>query len=145
MQKIITVTSRELLMKIARKMLFVFTCVTAALSVLTAAYVAHQPGVDAQALRSLQSALQMQQFHALALLWLTWPRATFVFSRLHALAAVLWVLGVVCFSFNIELNHLVGVQGLRVVTPWGGMAFVLGWLVLAASVWGRQSPDAVTQ
>ena len=32
-------------MKIARNLLFVFASVTAALSVLTAAYVAHQPGL----------------------------------------------------------------------------------------------------
>jgi hypothetical protein len=47
---------RHSLMKIARNLLFVFASVTAALSVLTAAYVAHQPGLEEAALRSLQSA-----------------------------------------------------------------------------------------
>ena len=133
-QKIITFTHSGLLMKIARNTLFVFACVTAALSVLTAAFVAHQNGLEAAAQRALQSALQMQQFHALAVLLLAWPAWPQALSKSRALAAALFVAGMLCFSFNIELHHLAGIDALRPLTPWGGMAFVLGWVVLAFSL-----------
>ena len=55
-------------MKIASKTLFVFACVTGAMSVLTAAYVAHQHSLPEDAVRSLQSTFQLQQIHALGLL-----------------------------------------------------------------------------
>ena len=55
-------------MKIASRVLFVVACVISAASVLLADYVAHQgEALSPSALKSLQSALQMQQIHALAL------------------------------------------------------------------------------
>lgn len=125
-------------MKIARNLLFVFACVTGALSVLTAAYVAHQPGLDEAALRALQSALQLQQFHALALLITVWMARYSGFLWSQAVAAACFVAGMVGFSFNIELRHLAGVELFRPLTPYGGMAFVIGWLALALSVFQRQ-------
>ena len=62
--KIITFTHRHSLMKIASKTLFVFACVTGAMPVLTAAYVAHQHALPEDAVRSLQSSVQLQQIHA---------------------------------------------------------------------------------
>ncbi len=138
MRKIITLNRGCLLMKIASLGLFVFACVTGAFSVLTAAYVAHQPGLDEAALRALQSALQLQQFHALALLLTAWMLLHNGFNAGRGLAAAGFVAGIFCFSFNIELRHLAGVELFRPLTPYGGMAFVLGWLALALSVFQRQ-------
>lgn len=121
-------------MKIANQALFAVACVMAAASVLLAAYVAHL-GADlpAPALRSLQSALQMQQFHSLALLLVAWmgmgPRA----HPLHLWSGVLFLSGLLMFSVNILLIHLAGVDAFRAVTPYGGMAFVAGWLLLVGS------------
>lgn len=120
-------------MKIAILVLCVFACVTGALSVLTAAYVAHQPGLDEAVTRSLQSALQMQQFHALALLLTAWTGERQGMGLSRVVAAAGFVAGIVCFSFNIEIRHLLGVELFRPLTPYGGMAFVLGWLALAVS------------
>ena len=122
-------------MKIANQALFAVACVMAAASVLLAAYVAHL-GADlpAPALRSLQSALQMQQVHSLALLLVAWmgmgPRA----HPLHLWSGVLFLLGLLMFSVNIELIHLAGIDLLRVFTPYGGMAFVAGWLLLIGAL-----------
>lgn len=122
-------------MKIANQALFAVACVMAAASVLLAAYVAHQ-GADlpAPALRSVQSALQMLQFHSLAMLLVAWmgmgPRS----HPLHLWSGVLILLGLLMFSVNILLIHLAGVDAFRAVTPYGGMAFVAGWLLLVGSL-----------
>jgi uncharacterized membrane protein YgdD (TMEM256/DUF423 family) len=122
-------------MKIANQALFAVACVMAAASVLLAAYVAHL-GADlsAPALRSLQSALQMQQFHSLALLLVAWmgmgPRA----HPLHLWSGVLFLSGLLMFSVNILLIHLAGVDAYRAVTPYGGIAFVAGWLLLIGAL-----------
>ena len=139
MRKIITLNRGLLLMKIASVGVFVFACVTGALSVLTAAYVAHQPGLEEAAVRSLQSALQLQQFHALALLLTAWMTRESGFNWSLGLAAAGFVAGIFCFSFNIEIRHLLGVELFRPLTPYGGMAFVLGWLALAVSAFQRPS------
>ena len=138
-EKIIPFTGASLFMKIASRVLFVFACVTGAMSVLTAAYVAHQPGLEEAAVRSLQSALQLQQFHALALLLTAWMARESGFNWSRGLAAAGFVLGLVLFSFNIEMRYLAGVELFRPFTPYGGMAFVLGWLALAVSAFQRPS------
>jgi uncharacterized membrane protein YgdD (TMEM256/DUF423 family) len=47
-----------------------------------------------------------------------------------AVAALSWVLGIVLFSFNIQLRQLAGQDIFKQVVPYGGMAYVLGWLAL---------------
>jgi uncharacterized membrane protein YgdD (TMEM256/DUF423 family) len=122
-------------MKIANQVLFAVACVMAAASVLLAAYVAHL-GADlpAPALRSVQSALQLQQFHSLALLLVAWmgmgPRS----HPLHMGSGVMILLGLLMFSVNIELIHLAGVDMFRAFTPYGGLAFVAGWLLLIGAL-----------
>jgi len=135
MGKIIPFTGASLFMKIASRYLFVFACVTGAMSVLTAAYVAHQSVLEEAVLRSLQSALQLQQFHALALLLTAWMARESRFNWSLGVAAAGFVAGIFCFSFNIELRHLAGVELFRPITPYGGMAFVAAWLALATWAW----------
>lgn len=61
-------------------------------------------------------------------------------------AAALMTAGIVCFSIGIYVLHLwwpsLGTTGLRNIVPLGGVAFILGWLLLAiAAVTGaRQRP-----
>ena len=117
-------------MKIASKVVFVFACVTGALSVLTAAYVAHQHALPEEAVRSLQSSVQLQQIHALGLLVVAWMAMQTRLTPGLAVAAIAWVLGIVLFSFNIQLRHLADLDMLRQAVPYGGMAYVLGWLAL---------------
>jgi uncharacterized membrane protein YgdD (TMEM256/DUF423 family) len=81
----------------------------------------------------LQTALQYHQFHALALLavGLTLDRMP---SRWIAAAGWLMVLGTLLFSGNLYLRSIAGYHDLHAVTPFGGGAFMLGWLALAIGV-----------
>jgi uncharacterized membrane protein YgdD (TMEM256/DUF423 family) len=84
----------------------------------------------------LQTALQYHQFHALALLavGLVFDRVP---SRWVAAAGWLMVLGTLLFSGNLYLRSLAGYHALHAVTPFGGGAFMLGWLALAIGVLAR--------
>ena len=122
-------------MKTIYRIVWVLACLAGALSVLAAAYVAHLPGLEAAALRSLHSALQMLQFHTLALLLVAWiaPRNHFTWPLL--VSAFGFVAGIGMFSVNILLNQLFGIGLFKPLTPYGGMAFVVAWLALGLSVW----------
>ena len=127
-------------MKIASRVLFVFACVISAASVLLAAYVAHQDeALSPSALKSLQSALQMQQIHALALALVCAVAMLHTASKTLLLSALLFTAGLLMFSLNICLIHLASITLFRAVTPYGGMAFVAGWLALAAWAWRFRS------
>jgi len=121
-------------MRVFNRFMFVFACLTGALSVLVAAYSAHIPSLEEASLRSLQSAIQMMQFHALALLVVAWMFIGGKSSWVLFGSGLFFLTGIVLFSFNIVLHQLAGISLFRPLIPYGGMAFVAAWVVLAISV-----------
>jgi len=88
------------------------------------------------ALTRAHSATQQHLVHTLALLGAAlWHRVRP--SAWLSAAAVLFMLGIVLFSFGIYALHLwwptLGSGRLRYLVPGGGMAFIFGWLALAAA------------
>ena len=81
-----------------------------------------------------QTAVQYHAWHALALLavglvLLVRPQAG------AGLAGWLFVAGIMLFSGSLYAMALTGVRGLGAVTPFGGVAFLAGWLAFAWSAW----------
>ena len=114
-----------------------------------AAYASHGLGfitdvVQREAARaSLQSAVQMQMLHALALLALgLWGAARQRSNWALCLAAALFALGVLFFSGLIYLRVLTGYTGLSHLVPTGGMALMAGWLALLPAAWTLCRVDA---
>lgn len=86
-------------------------------------------------LGAFQTGVQYQLWHTaaligVALLLLRWPEATLFKS-----AGVLLVLGILLFSGSLYLMALTGVTKLGIITPFGGVALLLGWLCLGLGVW----------
>jgi len=107
---------------------------------LLAAYVVHMgEALSPSSLKSLQSALQMQQIHALALAGVCALALLHIPSKTLLLCAALFTAGLLMFSLNICLIHLAGITVFRSLTPYGGMAFVAAWLTLTAWAWRFQS------
>lgn len=91
-----------------------------------------------------QTAVLYQLVHALGLMAVAALRA-----QLHpplASASVAFLLaGVVLFSGSLYGLVLFGTRGIGVITPIGGVSFMMGWLLLAISAWkgNRQGPNHV--
>jgi uncharacterized membrane protein YgdD (TMEM256/DUF423 family) len=71
-------------------------------------------------------------YHALGLLAVAWQ-----VDRGHARAATagwLFLAGILCFSGSLYILTLGGIRWMGAVTPLGGVAFLVGWLVLAFGV-----------
>jgi uncharacterized membrane protein YgdD (TMEM256/DUF423 family) len=82
-----------------------------------------------------QTAVQYHAWHALALLgvgsvMLQWPG-----RRGLAVAAWLFAAGIALFAGSLYAVALTGVHGLGMITPFGGVAFLAGWAVLAWTAW----------
>lgn len=98
-----------------------------------------------RAVAQAQSATQLHLVHSVVLLVIAVWLRTQSSRWLHG-AAALMTAGIVCFSIGIYVLHLwwpsLGTTGLRNIVPLGGVAFILGWLLLAiAAVTGaRQRP-----
>ncbi|HZV55713.1 MAG TPA: DUF423 domain-containing protein [Rhodocyclaceae bacterium] len=77
-----------------------------------------------------RTALQYQQFHALGLLVVGLVAGRNA-SKWIVAAGWLMVLGTLLFCGNLYLRSLADFHALHAVTPFGGGAFILGWLALA--------------
>jgi uncharacterized membrane protein YgdD (TMEM256/DUF423 family) len=73
--------------------------------------------------------------HSLALLCTGTLMLRFPQERRLAWAAVAFVAGIPLFSGSLYLLALTGSRSWGVITPFGGSAFLLGWLLLGLGVW----------
>lgn len=49
--------------------------------------------------------------------------------------ALFMTIGIILFSFSLYINSLTGIKLLAIITPVGGIAFLIGWLlIIIASV-----------
>ena len=78
-----------------------------------------------------QTAVQYHFWHALGLLAIGILLTQRPESGLLAAAAWLMVAGIVLFCGSLYALALTGIRGLGAVTPFGGVAFLAGWALLA--------------
>jgi uncharacterized membrane protein YgdD (TMEM256/DUF423 family) len=94
---------------------------------------------DAQAQRSFETAVQFQFFHALGVLAIPLIGLAGTGGTLRAGAAWLMLGGTVLFCGSIYARSLGMSPQVVAVAPYGGIAFMVGWLALAASPWLKSS------
>ena len=75
-----------------------------------------------------------QVVHTLALLGIA-LLATQIPGRLITWAGASFAIGILLFSGSLYLLTLTGVSKLGIITPFGGLAFLVGWLCLGLAAW----------
>ena len=110
--------------------------VLALLSVAAGAFGAHslRGRLTPEALGSFEVGARYHMYHALALLAVAWAGTRWPGGAVTA-AGWLFLAGTVVFSGSLYLLSLTGQRWLGAITPFGGVAFLLGWLMLAWNVW----------
>jgi uncharacterized membrane protein YgdD (TMEM256/DUF423 family) len=96
------------------------------------------PLADEQALRSFETAVLFQFFHGLGVVAVTLVGLEGRGGRVRAAAAWLMLAGTLLFCGSIYARTLGAAPGIVGVAPYGGIAFMLGWLAFAASPWIRE-------
>lgn len=126
-----------------QNILILWAAVFGGLSVAIGAFAAHglKPVLSEQALGWMDVGVQYQQFHALALLavsilWKCQP-------SWNGLKYSAWafILGMLLFCGSLYTMAATDVRALGMVTPLGGLAFLLGWTLLAIACWRGNTHD----
>lgn len=120
----------------ADRKFFILGAVFAALGVATGAFGAHAlEGQLSEDLVSIfETGARYQLIHALALLAAGW--ASTRWSEKHTtIAGWAFVVGILIFSGSLYALSLSGIRVLGAITPIGGVAFIVGWLMLAWAAW----------
>ena len=90
--------------------------------------------LSAEYLTVFQTGVHYQMVHALALLAVAMLLAKNP-ARSLRIAAWGFTLGILLFSGSLYVLTLSGVRGFGMITPLGGVAFLIGWASLAWFAW----------
>ena len=93
--------------------------------------------LSADYLAIFHTGVTYQLVHTLALLGVA-LLASHIPGRLVTWAGVSFVVGIVLFSGSLYALTLTGVSKLGIITPFGGLAFLLGWFFLGLAAWRMQ-------
>lgn len=113
---------------------FTTGAILSGLGVALGAFGAHglKERVTADLLGVFETGVRYHMYHALALLAVGWAVSRNPLPILNV-AGYLFVAGIVLFSGSLYLMTLTGARWLGAITPLGGLAFLVGWTLLA---WG---------
>ncbi|MFH0022670.1 DUF423 domain-containing protein [Pseudomonas fluorescens] len=84
-----------------------------------------------------QTGVTYQLVHTLALFGVA-LLATQIPGRLITWAGVSFAVGILLFSGSLYLLTLTGISKLGIITPFGGLAFLIGWVCLGLAAWRLQ-------
>jgi uncharacterized membrane protein YgdD (TMEM256/DUF423 family) len=84
-----------------------------------------------------ETGVRYHLIHALALLAVAWAGTRWE-SRAILAAGWFFVAGIVIFSGSLYALALSGIRVFGAITPFGGAAFIAGWLLLAWGAWNRR-------
>lgn len=119
--------------------------VFAGLGIVIGAFGAHalKPLLSESQLQVFETGVRYQMYHSFALL-----TAGILYSAFPArpikLASTFFLIGILLFSGSLyamtllNINGQVGLGGLGILTPIGGLFFILGWLMLLWAVFKKK-------
>ena len=89
--------------------------------------------LDTSQLITFETAVRYQMYHSLALLavalaYTKWPGKGLIIS------GWMFIVGIILFSGSLYALSLSGVRSLGMITPFGGLVLLSGWLCMAWSV-----------
>ena len=102
------------------------------LAVAAGAFAAHglQGRLDAHALSVFETGARYQMYHALAIGLAAFAARGQASPAANA-AAIFFLAGILLFSGSLYALALTGMRGLGIITPFGGLSFLVGWAALA--------------
>ena len=115
------------------KIFIILASLNAALAVGLGAFGAHslKTKISADLLATYQTGVQYHFYHALGLFAVAFVASQFPAAGLVKWAGWLMVAGIVLFSGSLYGLSVSGIRWLGAITPFGGIAFIAAWLLLA--------------
>ena len=119
------------------KLFLLFAAINGALAVTLGAFGAHalKQSLSATALQTWHTAVQYHFIHVLALLGVALTLKVLGVSTAGKVSGIALIVGIVLFSGSLYWLALGGPRWLGPITPLGGLAFIVGWLAFAVSIW----------
>lgn len=113
----------------------------AGLGVILGAFGAHslKQMAGPETVGTFQTGVQYQMYHAFALLVVAilydrMPSATLQWAGMAFLVGILLFSGSLYLLASLKAMNKVGISGIGIITPFGGLFFIAGWLLLLIAI-----------
>jgi len=119
------------------KLFFALGSLSAGIAVSLGAFGAHALAgrLSERDLQTFETGVRYQFYHAFALLAVAYAISRWPDSSLPVIAGWLFVAGTLIFSGSLYVLVGTGLRWLGAITPIGGVAFIVGWILLAVGAW----------
>jgi len=119
------------------KYLLIAGAIFAALAVILGAFGAHglKKSLSEEMMVVYKTAVDYHFIHAIGLLLIGLLYQQYPESRLMLWAGLSLILGILLFSGSLYIMSITELKKLGMITPLGGLAFIIGWLLLAIGVY----------
>lgn len=119
--------------------LFALGSLSAGVAVAAGAFGAHalKAHLSTEMLQVFDTSVRYHMYHSLALLATAWAFTQTTPERSSGLVTAAWlfVVGTALFSGSLYLLSLTGLARFGAVTPFGGVALLAAWGILARTMW----------
>ena len=123
------------------KLFLVAGAALAGLGVILGAFGAHglKQMVGSETVGTFQTGVQYQMYHAFALILVAilferMPSAALQWAGIAFLVGVLLFSGSLYLLASLKAMNKVGISGIGIITPFGGLFFIAGWLLLLLAI-----------
>ena len=119
------------------KLFFMAGTISGFISVALGAFAAHglKNQLTPQLLMTFKTAVDYQFFHALALILIALALLLKPDNKYFTKAGWSMLLGMLLFSGSLYALALTGISSLGMITPFGGVAFLVGWGLFTLGAW----------
>lgn len=112
-----------------KKFFLILAGISGFLAVALGAYGSHvlKEIADPKALRSFDIASKYHFYHTIAIV----AAVSLAENKIGQISIWFFIVGLFLFSGGIYISILAGIPEFTKITPWGGMSFMIAWLMLA--------------
>ena len=122
------------------KTFLILGAINAFLCVALGAFGAHglKQMLSAEMLTVYHTGVQYHFYHAIGLILVGLILQHFTNAKLVRLSGWLMLTGIILFCVSLYIISLTGLRGLGMITPFGGVAFLAAWALLAYGIWQQK-------
>jgi len=117
------------------KLLLVVGAINGFLAVALGAFGAHglEGKISENALKTWEKAVNYQMFHTVSIL-ITGLTLMKLQSSALLWAGWMFVIGIILFSGSLYFYSTTGIRSLAMITPFGGITFLIGWVLFGYTI-----------
>ena len=120
------------------KLILMTASILLALAVAIGAFGAHglKSHISVEMMQIYKTGVEYHFYHALGLLFIGVLSVSYP-SGLLNWSAIMLAVGIILFSGSLYVLAITGINWLGAITPFGGLCFIAGWVLLFIPVWKK--------